>query len=118
MNNVKVNSKGTNKNIKAHILSDEEMLEIGFTDRHEPHWYFCKGLGNDITFNVTVPKDGSDIEIVTLDEQFLQPYDYQNILKKHPDLKLALSIKDKTEQWMKYLINKGVLSGWNVGDYI
>ena len=116
--NVEVNSNGTNKNIKAHILSDEEMREIGFTDRYEPHWYFCKGVAKDITFNVTIPKDGSDIEIITLDEMFCQPYNYQYILKNHPNLKYALDVKKKTEEWMQYLINRGVLSGWNRGDYI
>lgn len=116
--NVEVNSKGTNNNIKAHILSDEEMREIGFTDRYEPHWYFCKGVASDTSFNVTIPKDGSDIEIITLDEMFGQPYDYQYILKNNPDLKFALNVKKKTEEWMQYLIDRGVLSGWNRGDYI
>lgn len=117
-NEVEVNSKGTNKNIKAHILSDEEMREIGFTDRAKDRWYFCKSLGDDISFNVTIPKDGSDIEIATLDEDFLQYYDFQYILKSNPNFEFALEIKAATEHWMGYLINKGVLSGWERGDYI
>ena len=30
--NIELNSNGVNKKIKAHILSDDEMREIGFTD--------------------------------------------------------------------------------------
>ena len=41
---VKVNSHGANSKIKAHILSDEEMKEIGFTNYYEPNWYFCKSI--------------------------------------------------------------------------
>lgn len=116
--NVEVNSKGTNKNIKAHILPDEKMREIGFTDRRETHWYFCKSLDAGFSFNVTIPKDGSDIEIATLDEMFGQYYDFQSILGENPNFEFALKIKEKTERWMEYLINNGVLSGWNRGDYI
>ena len=118
MDKVEVNSKGTNKNIKAHILSDERMREIGFTDRNQKDWYFCKRVAGDITFNVTIPKDGSDIEIVTLDEDWLQPYDFQYILERNPKLEYANKVKSGTEDWMKYLINRGVLSGWEQGDYI
>ena len=107
-----------NKNIKAHILSDEEMREIGFTDRNQKNWYFCRKVASDITFNVTIPKDGSDIEIVTLDEDWLQPYDFQYILERNPKLEYANKVKQATEDWMKYLINRGVLSGWECGDYI
>lgn len=33
---VEVNSHGVNAKIKAHILSEEEMREIGFTNHYEP----------------------------------------------------------------------------------
>lgn len=115
---VEVNSKGTNKNIKAHILSDEEMREIGFTDHAKDQWYFGRYLDDDTSFIVTIPKDGSDIEIMTLDEDFGQYYDFQYILERHPNFEYPLKIKDRAEHWMEYLIDKGVLSGWKRGEYI
>lgn len=119
MSEVELNSNHVNKNIKAHILSDEKMREIGFTDHSKDRWYFCKCLGDlDISFNVTIPKDGSDIDIITLDENFLQPYDYQYILSQLPTHKVALITQEFAEKWMKYLQDNGVLSGWEVGDYI
>lgn len=119
MNETELNSKGTNKAIKANILSDEEMLKIGFTNRTLKAWYFCREIEDlEISFNVTIPVDGSDIEIITLDEDFCQPYDYQYILERNPDLKVALIVKDRAEGYMTYLCSVGVLSGWEKGMYI
>lgn len=115
---IEVNSNGTNKNIKAHILSDEEMREIGFTDHAKDRWYFNRGLDEVISFDVTIPKDGSDIEIMTFDELYGQYYDFQSILKAFPNFEYPLKIKDRAEHWMEYLIDKGVLSGWKRGEYI
>lgn len=91
--NVELNSNGVNKLIKATILSDERMREIGFTDYAKDSWYFCRLIkfpkekryyGYEISFNVNIPKDNSDIRIVILDEDFCQPYDYQYMLNKNP----------------------------------
>ena len=106
--------------IKATILSDKEMRDIGFTNHAEDRWYFCRRIkfpntkqyrGLDITFNLTIPKDGSDIQIDILDEDFLQPYDYQYILENNPKCEPCLIVKEQVEEWIKYLQNSGVLSG-------
>lgn len=127
MIDVEVNSHGVNKLIKSTILSDERMREIGFTDYYDKNWYFCRSIrfpktpryrGFDISFSVTIPKDGSDIRIDVLDEDFCQPYDYQYILDEHPDFEPCLIVKEQVEEWMKYLQDKDVLSGHNYGEYI
>ena len=88
--NVEVNSNGVNKSIKYNILSDEEMRAIGFTDYAEDTWYFCRMIkfpkghhGLDISFNVSIPKDNSDIDIMVLDMDFCQIYDYQHLLNNN-----------------------------------
>ena len=123
--NVEVNSNGVNKSIKYNILSDEEMRAIGFTDYFKNTWYFCKMIkfpkeyrGLDISFNVSIPKDNSYIEIDVLDEAFCQPYDYQYMLDKNPKFEPCLIVKEQVEEWMKYLQDKGVLSGHVCGEYI
>ena len=123
--NVEVNSNGVNKLIKYNILSDEKMRDIGFTDYAEDTWYFCRMIkfpkghrGLDISFNVSIPKDNSDIQIDVLDEAFCQPYDYQYMLDKNPEFEPALVVKEQVEDWMKYLQDKGVLSGHVYGEYI
>ena len=124
---VKLNSHGVNKKIKAHILPDEEMRKIGFTDYDKNNWYFCKLIkfpntkryrGFEISFNVSIPKNNSDIRIDVLDEAFCQPYDYQYMLNKNPKFVPCLIVKEQVEEWMKYLQNNGVLSGHEEYEYI
>ena len=123
--NVEVNSNGVNKLIKYNILSDEKMRDIGFTDYTEDTWYFCRMIkfpkghrGFDISFNVSIPKDNSDIQIDVLDESFCQPYDYQYMLDKNPEFEPALVVKEQVEDWMKYLQDNEVISGHVYGEYI
>ena len=63
---VEVNSNCVNTKIKAHILSEKEMREIGFTDYSKDRWFFCRSItfpreprykGFDISFSVSIPKD-------------------------------------------------------------
>lgn len=122
---VEVNSNGVNKLIKYNILSDEEMRDIGFTDYAGDTWYFCRMIkfpkghrGFDISFNVSIPKDNSDIQIDVLDEAFCQPYDYQYMLDKNPEFEPALVVKEQVEDWMKYLQDNEVISGHVYGEYI
>lgn len=126
--NVELNSNGVNKLIKATILSDEKMREIGFTDYAKDSWYFCRLIkfpkekrryrNFEISFNVTIPKDNSDIRIDVLDEAFCQPYDYQYVLSKVPNSEACLVVKEQVEEWMKYLQDNGVLRGHIYGEYI
>lgn len=127
MRKIKLNSNGVNAAIKAHILSDEEMKEIGFTEYRKGYLYFCRKIrfpkerrykGFDISFSVTIPRDGSDICIDVLDEDFCQPYDYQEILHRDPKFKTALIVNEQVEEWMEYLQRHEVLSGHVRGEYI
>ena len=124
---VEVNSNCVNTKIKAHILSEKEMREIGFTDYSKNRWFFCRSItfpreprykGFDISFSVSIPKDCSDISIDVLDEDFCQPYDYQRILSKNPNHPCASIVNEQVERWMEYLQEQGVLSGHVKGEYI
>lgn len=128
--NVELNSHGVNAKIKAHIFDDAKMREFWFTDYAKDRWYFCRGINFkdvkkkrglndiDISFSVTIPKDGSDIQIDVLDEWFCQPYDYQYILEKDPGHKIANIVKEQVEYWMEKLQEEGVLKGHVRGEYI
>lgn len=118
MAEIKLNSRGTNAAIKGHILPAAEMRAIGFTDYDGASWYFCRSVWEEITFNCTIPKDGGDVEIITLDELFLQPYDYQHILEKSPRHIAASAVRDKVEDYMEYLQHGGAISGHVKGEYI
>lgn len=117
-----VNARGMNDKIKATILPDERMREIGFTNCDEPRWYFCKTVGgkkSDISFNVTIPKARPDLlQIDVLDENYLQPYDYQHLLEVNPNFEPALRVWRDVEAHMKTLADAGILSGHEYGEYI
>lgn len=134
--NVEVNSHGVNKLIKATILSDEEMKKIGFHksyyegtnhEEYSPNWYFMRMIkfpkekrwrDVEISFTVNIPKDGSDINIMVLDDDFCQPYDYQYMLSRNPNNECANIVKEQVEEFMAYLQDNGVLSGHRYGEYI
>lgn len=123
---VELNSKGVNKLIKATILSDEEMREVGF--RKVKHvWSFIKPVifpkdkrwkDTEISFVVKIPEDGSDIDIVTIDDDFGQVYDYQYLTERNAQNECANIVKSQVEEWMEHLQNAGVLSGHEYGEYI
>ena len=123
-----LNAHGVNKAIKAHILSDEQMKNAGFAYfkyTNPPWWGYNKMLklpaefkNTEISFSVDIPVDGSDIWIDVLDDDFLQPYDYQHFLETNPKNKLAQLVKKQVEEQMQRLQDAGVLSGHNYGEYI
>lgn len=117
---VKRRKNGTNSAISFNLLPEEKLRALGFTDHREGYWYFCRMLRDEISFSVSFPKSGKQdkLEINVLDENFLQPYDYQHMLMKHPDNLFAPKIQRDVEKWMAYLQDNGVLSGHEVGHYI
>lgn len=88
------------------------MRKFGFTDYAKDRWYFCRGinfknvkkkrgLNNiDISFSVTIPKDGS------------------GILEKDQGHKIANIVKEQVEYWIEKLQKGGVLEGHMRGEYI
>lgn len=117
---IKVGKNGVNINIKTHLLSEDKMRELGFTDFREGYWYYCKAVGGkDITFNLSINKvNAEDFRLDVLDEGFLQPYDYQYYLERNPEHQFAIQVRDNVEEHVKYLQDVGVLSGHIKGEYI
>ena len=113
-----LDANGLNADINGVVLSEEKMRDLGFTDHSPKNWYLCRGLGNDVTFNVSIPKDGSRLTLSVIDEDFGQHYDYQAILVRNPDFAFALAVKDKVEQVMEHLSSEGVIEGYVPGMYI
>lgn len=120
---VPLNKRNINANIKVNILEENKMRELGFTDYSKNNWYYCKAILDKknfrLTFNLSINKQNSkNFEIDVLDEAWLQPYDYQAGLKHSPDFKLYLKVHERVQRIMKYLIDVGIIEGYNLGDYI
>lgn len=104
--------------MKINLLSEQEMRDIGFTEHRKDNWYFCRAITQDITFNLSMKKDGKTFKIDVLDEDFCQPYDYQYYLSKTPNSEFALNVKKKVETIMLELCDRGIITEYEVGDYI
>ena len=123
--NVELNSHGVNKKISANILEENIMREIGFSDWNKDVWYYSRMVkfpskysDFEVSFSVSIPKDGSEIRIDVLDEAFCQPYDYQKILEKDEKFECAVIVDEFVEKHMEFLQEKGVLTGHIKGEYI
>lgn len=119
MNNVEVNSHGTNKAIKFNILNNDLMREAGFSFIDSLNkWFFSANLFRDISFSVSIPANGDEAWIDVIDEDFGQPYDYQYMLERNPDAEFPNKIKEKVEANMLFLKLRGIIEGHEYGQYI
>lgn len=120
---VPLNRKHINANIKVNILEESKMRELGFTDCCKDTWYYVETIFKDkefvVTFNLSVKKKNpNNFDIEVLDEAWCQPYDYQKKLGESPNFKTGLKIHNNVQEIMKKLMDNGIISGYNLGDYI
>ncbi len=115
---VPLTKRKQNAMIQANLLDDKKMREIGFTDYSKDSWYYCRGLGSDISFNVSINKKTNEIKIDVLDECFLQPFDYQAQIQDGRNDDFINNINKQVQEQMKYLMDAGVITGYRMGDYI
>lgn len=118
MKNVTLDARGLNAAIGSNLLAEPAMRELGFTDHLPTQWYYSAQVASSISFTVSIPKDGSRLSVEVLDMDFGQHYDYQSILKRHPNLSFALQVKNAVEGQMEKLSNAGVITGYTRGMYI
>ena len=116
--NVPLNECGQNKNIKFHVLDKETMNSYGFGFTYE-RWLFNVGITDTISLNISISNDCEGL-IDVVDDDFLQPYDFQNMIinmgNNAPNV--AKITQKKVYEIMEGLVYGGIISGWNVGDYI
>ena len=115
---VPLDSNHQNALIRANVLRDDEMRELGFTDKVESTWYLCKKVSDDITFNVFINKRTAAVKIEVLDEAFLQHFDYQEQIRRGRNDKYIVAIHDKVQNHMAWLMRNRIIEGYRLGDYI
>ena len=122
---VPVNSRMQNANIKGHILDKEQMEALGFWyNENSMAWIYSKTLYNEDYFFCKITDN--DIEIMILDDNFCQPYDYQNMLhgvdhereKNTNWYKYAMKVHNKVQEIMAKFVEGGVISGYERNDFI
>ena len=113
-----INDHGNNENLKVSILTEQQMMSLGFTDFNKLKWSYYKPVGGTIRFSLDVNKDLSDFQIDVLDDDFGQPYDYQHYLTVNPQHEFAAKVWREVEKQMEILADAGVISGHERGNYI
>lgn len=109
----------TNRIILNKDLKTEEFLAYGFSNHNEPNLYYSKMVAPEISFSLTVDKKTKQIKnIDVLDENFLQPFDYQSILLKDNSHKFAREVFDKVNEVLNRLQKDGIISGYQRGMYV
>lgn len=115
---IPLDERGQNANIKFHVLDKETMNSYGFGYTYE-RWIFNVGITDTISMNITISDNGEGL-IDILDDDFLQPYDFQSMIINSGNNAptIAKTIQKKVYEIMNNLVYGGIISGWNVGDYI
>ena len=108
------------KEMKFHVLSENRMREIGFTDHRKSTWYLLKPIDSDITFNLTINKKNNQGKIDVLDEKWLQPYDWQYYMKtsSKEDCEFPYTVHEKVQKLISELMDQGIISDYELGSYI
>ena len=113
---VPLNSRGNNANIKTSLsVGDDTMKANGFIQR-DGRWSLMRNLGYEITLYIHVLCDTVLIDVI--DEEFLQPYDYQMYLGNNSESKVPMEIHRKVQDTMERLSTAGIIEGWVANDYI
>lgn len=119
-----VNVYGNNTKFSYNILSPEKMRELGFSiNAAGTEWYKSKDLLCNISVDVVIPIENvEDSRVYVIDNDFLQPYDYQNMILESCMTtrvnKVAETCGEMVEDEMMYLQNNGVINGYEEGDYV
>lgn len=113
--------KVMNANIKANILSDEEMLELGFLERpfyweYRERVSFLDGMREYLV--ITIGKQARGININVYDEFIDTIYDYQSVLYDSEFDEYANRIHLEVQRHMCKLVDAGVIEGYRKNDYI
>lgn len=113
--------KVMNANIKARVLSDEEMKSLGFIERPF-HWELKEKVSHIETMDeylvITIGKEKNGININVFDDYTENIYDYQSQLYDNEFHEYANRIHLNVQEIMMRLVEAGVILGYEKNDYI
>ena len=112
-----VNERGQNKNLRFHIVDKDIMRKVGF-EHTDGFWILCE-CSNDVSVNIKISDDEVG-EIDVLDDEWLQPYDFQYMIQSRGDYapQTAKEIQKKLYSILDAMKTFGILEGWEWGDYV
>ena len=94
-------------------------MEYGFTNFNKPILYYMEMVDRNISFNLSVATDSLEIKAIdVLDEDWLQPYDYQRQILNGSISGKARNTYNKVNNMLSKLQNAGIIIGFEKGMYI
>lgn len=115
---VPLNNEGQNSNIVPHYKATPKKLlasKFRYLDRG-----YClhKNIIDTISFNIFINLLENKVKIYILDEYCSQPYDYQNDIRNGRPSGYAKLVHKRVQDIMKDLIDKEIIMGYSLNDYI
>lgn len=109
----------TNRIQLAKNQTKESLLDYGFTNHNKPTLYFVEMVDNNTSFNLTLDaKTLAITDIDVLNEDFLQPYDYQAEILSGRISGKAQNVYNKVNALLTKLQKDGIITGFEKGMYI
>lgn len=113
-------AKGFTNRIKiSEQQTKQSLLEYGFTNHNKPTLYYAQMVDKHISFNLTI--DASTLEIKNIDvlqEDFLQPFDYQAEILSGTYSGKARNTYNKVNNILSELQKDGIIVGFSKGMYV
>ena len=112
-----VDERGQNKNLCFHIIDEYLMKSVGFNHTHD-FWILCDSI-DTVSINIKITDDGIGT-IDVLDDEFCQPYDFQQMIleKGNNAPTLAIKIQHKLYTILDSMKTFGILENWEWGNYV
>ena len=113
-------SKGFTNSIKiSENQTKTTLLEYGFTNHNNPTLYYMEMVDYNTSFNLSVSASTLEIKnIDVLNEEWLQPYDYQAEILKGEYSGKTRNVYNKVNNILSKLQKDGIIIGYEKGMYI
>lgn len=117
-----IHPNGFNMNIKLHPSQTMQSLsDNGFTNYDPPTISYMNLVNPDLNVSIILRVNQETLKITgidIMDEDLMQPYDYQNMLKDNPGFKPAVIIYHDVNKIMYDLQDRKIITGFKEGMYI
>lgn len=113
-------NKGFTNRIKvSKNQTKESLLNYGFTNYNRPTLYYAEMIDKNTSFNLSVCVDTLEVQSIDiLNEDWLQPYDYQSEILSGQYSGKARNVYNKVNNVLLKLQKDNIITGFEKGMYV
>lgn len=125
---VPLNKRYQNENIRFGNPGEKVLLANNFRKLDSGNWICIKMVLNEpdtrksagirVSMSTTLDPKTGKAWVDIIDEDFLQPFDYQKIICSGSSNRFAHEVHSKVQGEMMKLLSQGIITGYVAGDYI